>query len=355
MDVYYWLTNNTSNLQDPEIGRVPGWDFSPNEDYPHFELPRELIPYIIFLWNKVFVKSKYDVLIINGYSGKYVILAIITGLIARSNLVIRSDTTLLYKRSYLNRVKRFIYIKLLSYFVKAFMVTGTLSREHLEIYGIDPGRIYLFPYSVDNSEISNSCSEYMKEREELRSSLSVNADTCLFLAVIKFVEREGVLDLLEAFNLVKFNKNIHLILVGDGELSEQVTRYIMDNSMYNVTLTGYLPYSELPKYYAISDVFIHPAVNEPWGVSVNEAMACGLPVIVSDLVGSAYDLVKHDLNGYVFKAGDYKGLSAYIIEYAELDKSKQEYMKKKSLEIIEQWDYSKFKDEIIKLTENTKF
>jgi glycosyltransferase involved in cell wall biosynthesis len=108
-----------------------------------------------------------------------------------------------------------------------------------------------------------------------------------------------------------------LIVVGAGPLRKEMEAYIAARGLSeSVRLVGYARYSELPKWYAVSSVFVHPATREPWGVSVNEAMACGLPVVASSSVGSSYDLIQDGANGYRYPSGDFEALADRLVQIA---------------------------------------
>jgi len=99
-----------------------------------------------------------------------------------------------------------------------------------------------------------------------------------------------------------------MILVGDGPLRSEVTQHLLLLAD-RVFCPGYAAYSSLPFWFGIADVFVHPARNEPWGVSVNEALACGLPVVASDWVGAGVELVAPSGSGILFPAGDAEALA----------------------------------------------
>jgi glycosyltransferase involved in cell wall biosynthesis len=158
----------------------------------------------------------------------------------------------------------------------------------------------LFPYSVDNAWFSEAAARHRKNRAALRAELGLSAGDFVVLGVMKWHEREDPLTLLEAFSaLCKSAPRARLVMVGDGPLRAEVGDKLQQLGSKAV-FPGYVAYSELPKYYAIGDVFVHPAVDEPWGVSVNEAMACGLPVVAAEGVGAAADLLADGQAGYIF-------------------------------------------------------
>jgi glycosyltransferase involved in cell wall biosynthesis len=186
--------------------------------------------------------------------------------------------------------------------------------------GISSARTFRFPYAVDNEYLSSKSKGYRESRGQLLRELGLAPEAFVVLGVLKFVPRENPLELLCGFRL--FHEEVPhsaLILVGEGALRGELEAYIKASKLAEcVRLVGYAKYSELPKWYAMADVFVHPALWECWGVSVNEAMACGLPVIASDRVGSSYDLLREGLNGYRYPSGDAAALAHCLGKIASL-------------------------------------
>ena len=145
---------------------------------------------------------------------------------------------------------------------------------------------------------------------------------------MKFIDREDPMTLLHAFSSltglrtdpsqapsdapVPGGSSVHLILVGDGSLRPQVESYLADEKLTNVSLSGYVRYGSLPDFFAMADILVHTARREPWGVTVNEALVCGLPVIAADTVGSSTDLIENGVNGVVFPSGNAAALGALL-------------------------------------------
>ena len=100
-------------------------------------------------------------------------------------------------------------------------------------------------------------------------------------------------------------QNSYLVFVGDGSLKVELeTEANFLKVQDKVKFLGFVNQSQLPSIYCSADLFILPSEYEPFGVVVNEAMLCGLPVIVSDKVGAGYDLIKHDETGFVYPCGN---------------------------------------------------
>jgi GxxExxY protein len=142
---------------------------------------------------------------------------------------------------------------------------------------------------------------------------------------------------------------LYLVFVGEGPLRKEIETYIKEKNLKNVFITGFISQAEIPKYYAIADIFVLPSgVGETWGLVVNEAMNFGLPVIVSDLVGCGKDLVKHGENGYIFKFGDIDELTNYLRDLI-IDENKRIKFIQKSFAIVIRYSYNKDVEEFIKV------
>ena len=115
----------------------------------------------------------------------------------------------------------------------------------------------------------------------------------------------------------KSEEKIYMLMVGDGELKFQCEAFARENNL-PVTFTGFLNQSEIIRAYVASDCLVLPSdYGETWGLVVNEAMACGLPAIVSDRVGCGPDLVKEGVTGSVFPFGDVDTLAEKLIWFAQ--------------------------------------
>jgi len=346
LKVYFWSTDKTTELVDPELGHPPGWDFPLTEGYEYQTLPNQVGALWAQLWGEVFKPGQFDAVLVNGWVGQAACLALIAGSLRGARLIVRSDTTSLYPRPLWKRIVRALALRVLFAKISAFMVTGSLSREHLISLGVSPDSIFLFPYAINNKDFAARCQAYRQQRETLRLALGVERDALVILGVLKFVAREGAMDLVRAYSESRIDKDkTVLLLVGDGKQRPQLEAYAREKQGGKVLFAGYVPYSQLPMYYAVADLFVHPGLREPWGVSVNEAMACGLPVIVSDLVGASRDLVEPGGNGYVFPGGNVGALK-HTIERLVRERSRLRAMGERSLEIIRGWDYDLCQREI---------
>lgn len=132
-----------------------------------------------------------------------------------------------------------------------------------------------------------------------KEELGISTQGLTFLFVGQLVERKGIKELLAVWkNHIKYHPNDHLIIIGTGVLKEYlITKYGSENGVH---IMGGISYDKLPLYYALSDVFIMPTLEDNWCLVLPEAMACGLPVACSIFNGGTAELIKEGVNGYSF-------------------------------------------------------
>ncbi len=137
------------------------------------------------------------------------------------------------------------------------------------------------------------------------------------------------------------------ILVGDGPMRGEVERAVADRAVPDVHLPGFLNRSEVARAYAAADVFVLPsALHETWGAVVNEAMNFSLPVVVTDKVGCAADLVRNGENGYVVPSDDVTDL-ARAIESLVQDPERRRAFGARSREVVDAWTYERAAEGVV--------
>ena len=171
----------------------------------------------------------------------------------------------------------------------------------------------------------------MREKE----GLPTQAPVILFSG--KFQEKKGPLDLLQAFTHIK-DRPASLAFLGDGPLRPAMERFIAEQGLSNVHILGFRNQTEVSNCYALADVLVLPSSFEPWGLVINEAMCFGMPIVASDRVGAAADLVKPGTNGFTFPAGNVQALAERLSTVLE-DEERREKMGQASYEIISRWGF----------------
>ena len=212
-------------------------------------------------------------------------------------------------------VKRIAMPRLLAA-IDGFLAIGRLNREYYVHYDVDPARIFPMPYAVDNDYFRAAAERARPGRERLRAELGLRAGGPVILFASKMQSHKRAADLLEAYARLGANgvpeSGASLVFVGDGEERAALEARVRSLKLASVRFLGFRNQSELPALYDLCDVFVLPSEREPWGLVINEVMNAGKPVIVSDRIGAAADLVEHGVNGFVYPARDVSALTACL-------------------------------------------
>lgn len=286
---------------DPEVGTVVSWGIPLLEGYDWTIMPRRR------RWSWLrgeFRLHGYDLVIISGYRDPGCLLAAAIARFSGVPVALRLDTAHFAPFSSQRWLAKAMLFRLLKQVLQNFFAVGTSTKQFLESVGVPRLQIGLFPYAVDVEWFRRGSTLTDKQATTARADYGLPDDHSIVLSICKFSEREAPWDLLRAFCSTDLSKTC-LWLVGEGDQRSQLEAYAGDHPGRRVIFGGYLPYPRLPTAYGLADVFVHPAKLEPWGVSVHEALACGLPVIASSTVGSVYDLISEGKNGFVYPSGDW--------------------------------------------------
>lgn len=235
-------------------------------------------------------------------------------------VLVRGDSQLSTPRSPLvRRVKDVLYPRLLGAF-DAFLSVGQRNREYLLYYGVPSVRIFHSPHSVDNESFGAATERARQHLRDVRRRFGIPDDRIVILFAGRFVPKKRVSDFLSALDVLnRRHVGVRGLLVGDGPLREALHLHVCAHGT-PATFAGFANQSEMPGAYAVADVLVLPSDGrETWGLVVNEAMASGLPAIVSEQVGCAADLVVHGETGFIFACGNVDELAARMEQIATDD------------------------------------
>jgi 1,2-diacylglycerol 3-alpha-glucosyltransferase len=167
-----------------------------------------------------------------------------------------------------------------------------------------------------------------------------------FLVVGRLISKKNYRFLLEAYYeyLEKAVNPVRLVLVGDGPEFGYLKSYVIEKGIGNmIDFYPFLSQERLKGLYQNASWFILPSrYGETWGLVVNEAMASGLPILVSDMAGCASTLVRIGENGYTFSPDDAEELSNLLINVSLMPEGERIRMGCRSEEIISEWDLDRF-------------
>ena len=194
------------------------------------------------------------------------------------------------------------------------VVAGDLHKEYACALGLPAATVFAGYDVVDNKHFDRGARAARRAAARWRGRLGLPAR--FFLASSRFIARKNLLRLLDAYARYRRRAGAGawgLVLLGDGELRADLERRIARADLAGqVILPGFRQYDELPAYYGLAGAFVHAATSEQWGLVVNEAMASGLPVLVSERCGCAPDLVSEGVNGFTFDPCDVDQLAGLM-------------------------------------------
>jgi glycosyltransferase involved in cell wall biosynthesis len=237
-------------------------------------------------------------------------------------------------------IKEFIKRRLVG-LCSAGLAGGSPQADYLVKLGMPREHVFVGYDVVDNRFFSEEARKLRDRRSPLGEIKSP-----YFLACARFGKKKNLPGLISAFaryrDLVGPSAQFDLVIAGDGEERSEIEHTIQECGISDhVHLVGAKGYADLPGFYANAGAFIHASTTEQWGLVVNEAMASGLPVLVSNRCGCAADLVKEGENGWTFDPTNEEQIADLMLRIAS-DETRREEMGLKSREIIAKWGPDRF-------------
>jgi len=224
-------------------------------------------------------------------------------------------------------------------------VAGKRHADYLAGLGMPRDRIYRGCDVVDNDHFAQGAQEARKHSDHVQKQYSGLPARRYFLAVNRLVEVKNLDRLLTAYAFYREEARPNhraLAIVGDGPLRPKLEERAADLAISeDLYLPGFKSYEDLPYFYGLADAFILASTSETWGLVVNEAMAAGLPVLVSENCGCVDDLVEQGRNGYSFNPFDSTDLSSTMVRMPT-EKSALRQMGHASESIIADWGLDTF-------------
>ena len=228
----------------------------------------------------------------------------------------------------------------------AALVGGQRHVEYLVELGMLRDRIFTGYDVVDNAYFARRAVEIRNSRFEIRRKYGLPEN--YFVASARFIEKKNLPGLIRAYEEYRQRSEVgrqrsevggerapwDLVILGDGPLKADLCRLISDLRLHaHVHLPGFKQYDELPVYYALAKAFVHASTTEQWGLVVNEAVASGLPVIVSERCGCVPELVRG--NGFTFDPTDERELPSRLLQIASLSDDERRSLGDASYRIAE--------------------
>jgi glycosyltransferase involved in cell wall biosynthesis len=213
----------------------------------------------------------------------------------------------------LSRVERLVKRNIYRWWIKrasGIFSMGELGDQYFLEYGADPRRLYRLPYWPDFDAYSH-VDEGRLERFRRKFGLDPSRRHLLFSG--RLVPEKRVDLLIDAFTAIAERRpDWDLLIVGDGVLRDELQRRVPESLRSRVIWTGFIDGLEIVPAYHAADVLVLPSDHEPWALVVQEAMAAGMTVVASDVVGAAHEIVTDGVSGRIFARGNCESLRLAI-------------------------------------------
>lgn len=265
----------------------------------------------------------------------------------------RGDSNVLKEQSGVKLLLRSLFLKWVYLHIDKAFYVGTANKNYYLKFGLKENQLIFAPHAVDNERFALNREA---ESSVLRQDLNIPVDAVMVLFAGKLEPKKNPELLLQAF--IDLNlPNAHLLFVGNGELEEKlrakkILRQAQDDINERIHFLHFQNQTQMPFVYQACNLFCLPSRSETWGLAVNEAMACGKAILVSNKVGCAVDLVKAGINGEIFQSDNKKDLKNKLLFLAN-DKARLIEMGQESNKIIQSWSFENQAKQILNLLNET--
>jgi glycosyltransferase involved in cell wall biosynthesis len=254
---------------------------------------------------------RFDALWLHGYASVNAVQALLAARALGIPVLLRAESWLGDRdRPLWKRAAKWAFFQALRHGVRAVLPIGQRNAEYWRRSLGDGVAQFPVPYAVDNAAFAEQARAAAASESGLRAELRLAAGRPVILFASKLQPRKHADHLMAAYRALVCASTGDLppalVIVGDGE--QRARLEAMAAGLEGVRFAGFRNQTELPRFFQMAAVFVLPSEQEPWGLVVNEAMACGCAVVVSDAVGCQPDLVTDGLEGCVFRAGDVAAL-----------------------------------------------
>jgi len=250
-------------------------------------------------------------------------------------VLFRGDSTLLDKMNLFQSLKRKIFLRYIYSFIDFALYAGKNNYRYYKNAGLLDEQLVFAPHAIDNTRFESENSSYRNEAKWIREEMGMEPTSLVFLFAGKLEPKKDVEILLNAFMKYASKTSLHLLIVGNGILEDSLKKKY---KAFNIHFLDFQNQKKMPAIYEVADIYVLPSKGpgETWGLSVNEAMANGKAIIVSDKCGCAADLIRPGENGFIFKSGDERELSK-ILETLIGDRALVKQMQDSSKMIIQDY------------------
>jgi glycosyltransferase involved in cell wall biosynthesis len=330
---------------DVELGVELKWDIDLLSGYPHRFLksyrlgsgPFQQVTPGLFSGIR---QGDFDAVIVSGWGTAASWITIAACQASGTPFFLYGDNSFIPDESSVRSRLRSVLLRRIVRSAAGALSMGTMNAAYYRHYGMHDQRIFHFPYAVENERFFRDSQMTGRERNELRARYGIDTDRVVIIFPGKLIDRKNPLHVLEAVTHMGHREKVAVAYLGDGAEQKRLEQFSSENHLDAVHFLGFVNQAEIPRTYAMADIMVLPSSFDPRGTVTNEAMASGLPVVVSDMVGvyGEGDIVRDGQNGFVYPVGDNMQF-AKLLDRLTASTELRERMGRRSREIISTWNF----------------
>ncbi len=284
-------------------------------------------------------RARYDAVLIHGYTWATCWLAAIAAAASGVSVILRGEASLLETSSRTKAaVKRLVLPRFLR-LCDAVLYSCSENRRYFRHYGVPDEKLFFFPCAVDNDYWQTWRRRLSGRRSTLRREWGIEEGALVFIFAGKLIERNCPADIIRAFaNVCRGHQTACLLVAGDGPLRPRLEAMASDLGCGAVRFLGLLDQKQMARLFSVADIYVICSARDPSPKVLNEAMNFALPVVASDSVGTAHNLVVPGRNGFIYPTGDVAALTGCLERLAG-DRILRERMGYESEHIVRGWSF----------------
>ena len=338
---YTWEASQTIAKYDPGFGRVVEWDIplldgyeytfvknvAANQGSHHFKgIDTPTLNTEIEQWGA-------EAVLVFGWAYKSH-LACLRYFKGKIPVLFRGDSTLLDRNGGIKEMLKKIFLKFVYRHIDYVLYVGTNNKEYFLEYGVKESQLVYVPHAIENERFKDSDGNYATRANEWKKELAIEG--CFNIVFAGKLESKKNPEYLLQLAAKLQDENLRFVFVGNGVLEEK----LKDTAKHDkrILFVGFQNQQNMPLVYRLANVFVLPSKGpgETWGLAINEAMACGIPIIASNKTGGAIDLIKG--NGLIIDPDDVDTSVRYINRLMN-DDVFQQSQQNRSVDLISQFSF----------------
>lgn len=251
--------------------------------------------------------KQYDIIVAYDWYLPYAMRVLLRAIVYRIPYVVNCDGAFIKTDQGFNdiiksNIKRFFIQK-----AKVCFASGEYAKKYFLHYGAKEQNVKIHNFTSLHKKDILDCVPNDEKKSEYKSRLLLQ-DKKTVLSIGQFIPRKGYDVLLDAWG--DLDTSYELVIIGGGPDKEKYQKIIQEKNYQNVRLIDFMPKEQVMDYYIAADIFVLPTREDIWGLVINEAMACGLPVVTTNMCIAGNEYVQNDLNGYIVPIDNAKELYA---------------------------------------------